>query len=85
LARIAAPLQLGEESVEVSASIGVAMYPRDADSAESLLVRADQAMFAAKSAGRNQWAVFTPALQRAEQERLRVTSDLRVALTQGQL
>jgi len=85
LARIATPLQLGEESVEVSASIGLAMYPRDADSAESLLVRADQAMFAAKSAGRNQWAVFTPALQRAEQERLRVTSDLRVALEQGQL
>ncbi|CAJ0858098.1 hypothetical protein R20233_00560 [Ralstonia sp. LMG 32965] len=85
LARIAAPLQLGEESVEVSASIGVALYPRDADSAESLLVRADQAMFAAKSAGRNQWAVFTPALQRAEQERLRVTSDLRMALMQGQL
>ena len=84
LARIAAPLRLGEESVEVSASIGLALYPRDADSAESLLVRADQAMFAAKSAGRNQWAVFTPALQRAEQERLRVTSDLRVALTQGQ-
>jgi len=85
LARIAAPLQLGEESVEVSASIGVALYPRDADSAETLLVRADQAMFAAKSAGRNQWAAFTPALQRAEQERLRVTSDLRVALAQGQL
>lgn len=85
LARIAAPLQLGEESVEVSASIGLAMYPRDADSAESLLVRADQAMFAAKSAGRNQWAVFTPALQRAEQERLRVTSDLRVALAENQL
>lgn len=85
LARIAAPLRLGEENVEVSASIGLALYPRDADSAESLLVRADQAMFAAKSAGRNQWAVFTPALQRAEQERLRVTSDLRVALTQGEL
>jgi len=85
LARIAAPLQLGQESVEVSASIGMALYPRDADTAESLLVRADQAMFAAKSAGRNQWAVFTPALQRAEQERLRVTSDLRVALAHGQL
>ncbi|WP_296227832.1 bifunctional diguanylate cyclase/phosphodiesterase [Ralstonia sp. UBA689] len=85
LARIAAPLRLGEESVEVSASIGLALYPRDADSAESLLVRADQAMFSAKSAGRNQWAVFTPALQRAEQERLRVTSDLRVAIEQGQL
>lgn len=85
LARIATPLRLGEESVEVSASIGLAMYPRDADSADSLLVRADQAMFAAKSAGRNQWAVFTPALQRAEQERLRVTSDLRVALAENQL
>lgn len=85
LLRIAAPLQLGEESVEVSASIGLALYPRDADNAESLLVRADQAMFSAKTAGRNQWAVFTPALQRAEQERLRVTSDLRVAIEQGQL
>jgi len=85
LARIATPLQLGEESVEVSASIGLALYPRDADSAESLLVRADQAMFSAKNAGRNQWAVFTPALQRAEQERLRVTSDLRVAIEQKQL
>ncbi|WP_104656097.1 bifunctional diguanylate cyclase/phosphodiesterase [Ralstonia insidiosa] len=85
LARIASPLRLGQESVEVSASIGLALYPRDADSAETLLVRADQAMFAAKSAGRNQWAVFTPALQRAEQERLRITSDLRVALQQDQL
>lgn len=85
LTRIAAPVQLGEETVEVSASIGLALFPRDADSAETLLVRADQAMFAAKSGGRNQWAVFTPALQRAEQERLRVTSDLRVAIEQNQL
>ena len=85
LARIATPVRLGEESVEVSASIGLALFPRDADNAESLLVRADQAMFAAKSAGRNQWAVFTPAMQRAEQERLRVTSDLRIAIEQKQL
>jgi diguanylate cyclase (GGDEF)-like protein/PAS domain S-box-containing protein len=85
LARIATPVQLGDESVEVTASIGLALYPRDADNAESLLVRADQAMFAAKSAGRNQWSVFTPALQRAEQERLRITSDLRIAIEQKQL
>jgi diguanylate cyclase (GGDEF)-like protein/PAS domain S-box-containing protein len=84
LERIGAPLKLAEEMVVVSASIGVAMYPRDGDNAESLLVHADQAMFASKVAGRNQWTHFTPALQRAEQERLRITNDLRVALEERQ-
>ncbi|AEI75392.1 diguanylate cyclase/phosphodiesterase [Cupriavidus necator N-1] len=84
LERIAAPYHLAGELVVVSASIGVATYPKDADNAEDLLVCADQAMFAAKEEGRNRWKVFTQALLHAERERLRITQDLRTALASGQ-
>ncbi|MGN5476619.1 EAL domain-containing protein [Cupriavidus basilensis] len=84
LQRIAAPYRLAGELVMVSASIGVATYPKDADNAEALLVCADQAMFAAKEEGRNRWKVFTQALLQAEKERLRITQDLRTALAAGQ-
>jgi len=84
LERIAAPYTLAGELVAVSASIGVAIYPNDADNAEALLVCADQAMFAAKKEGRNRAKVFTRALLQAERERLRITQDLRAALAAGQ-
>ncbi len=84
LQQIAAPYRLAGELVMVSASIGVATYPKDADNAEALLVCADQAMFAAKEEGRNRWKVFTQALLQAERERLRITQDLRTALAAGQ-
>ncbi|GJG98492.1 EAL domain-containing protein [Cupriavidus pauculus] len=84
LEQIAAPYRLAGELVVVSASIGVAIYPNDADNAESLVVCADQAMFAAKKEGRNRWKVFTKALLQAEKERLRITQDLRTALDAGQ-
>ncbi len=84
LERIAAPYRLAGELVVVSASIGVATYPKDADNAEALLVCADQAMFAAKEEGRNRWKAFTQALLQAERERLRITQDLRTALASGQ-
>lgn len=84
LEKIATPYRLAGELVVVSASIGVAVYPNDADNAEALLVCADQAMFAAKKEGRNRWKVFTKALLQAERERLRITQDLRTALAGGQ-
>lgn len=84
LERIAAPYHLAGELVVVSASIGVATCPKDADNAEALQVCADQAMLAAKQEGRNRWKVFTPALLQAEKERLRITQDLRTALAAGQ-
>ncbi|PZX25391.1 diguanylate cyclase/phosphodiesterase, partial [Cupriavidus phytorum] len=84
LQRIAAPYRLAGELVVVSASIGVATWPRDADNAEALLVCADQAMFAAKAEGRNRWKVFSQALLQVERERLRITQDLRTALASGQ-
>ena len=76
--------QLGTEQVFVSASIGIALYPSDADHIENLLKSADQALYVAKGAGRNRFSFFTPALQEAAQTRVRLAGDLRTALQNHQ-
>ena len=79
------PYLLGQSEVFVSASMGLAMYPADASQIEDLLRHADQALYAAKGAGRNRWCVFPPAMQAAAQWRARLDADLRTALEAGQL
>ena len=80
-----APFPLGQEQAFVSASIGITLYPDDAASIGDLLKHADQAMYAAKDAGRNRFSYFTPALQVAALNRMRLTNDLRGAVKGGQL
>jgi EAL domain-containing protein (putative c-di-GMP-specific phosphodiesterase class I) len=81
---LAEPFQLGDEVGYISASVGITLYPDDADNVEELLRNADQAMYVAKNQGRNQASYFTPALQDAAQERRRLTHDLRSALAANQ-
>ena len=50
---LAAPVSVAGESVAVSASIGISCYPHDGASATEIIAAADQAMYRAKSAGRN--------------------------------
>jgi EAL domain-containing protein (putative c-di-GMP-specific phosphodiesterase class I) len=80
LLRLAEPFRLGDEVVYVTASIGITLYPEDADDLETLLKNADQAMYAAKRSGRNRYSYFTPSMQEAAQNRMRLGSDLRTAL-----
>ncbi len=80
LSVLQAPYQLGQEQAFVSASIGITLYPDDARDIDDLLKHADQAMYAAKGAGRNRFSYFTPALQVAALNRMRLTNDLRSAL-----
>jgi len=55
------PVLLNEATpVCVTASIGVSLYPSDIDDADSLLRRADQAMYQAKNSGRNRVCIFAP-------------------------
>ncbi len=79
-----AVFRLGNEQVFVSASIGITMYPGDATEVEDLFKNADQALYVAKGAGRNRFSFFTPALQEAAQNRVRLVHDLRVGLVENQ-
>ncbi len=83
--RLAAPFQLLQETVFVSASVGITLYPDDARDIESLMKNADQAMYLAKSSGRNRFRHFTAALQEAAQTRMHLINDLRNALARKQL
>ena len=78
------PFVLDGELARVSASIGIALYPADADEVDALLRHADQAMYAAKAAGRNRYSYFTPVLQEAALQRQDAALDLRAALAAGQ-
>jgi diguanylate cyclase (GGDEF)-like protein/PAS domain S-box-containing protein len=85
LRKLAEPFQLLPETVYVSASIGITLYPGDATGVEALLKNADQAMYAAKNLGRNRFRYFTPSMQYAAQARMRMANDLRAALNCNQL
>lgn len=60
IAEIACPMDLRGHAVQVSASIGVSFYPQDGTLPFELMKRADLAMYAAKSAGRNTFRFFQP-------------------------
>lgn len=84
LSKMAEPFQLHNEMVYVSASIGITMYPEDATDAEILLKNADQAMYAAKSLGRNCLHYFTYAIQEAAKTKRHIANELRVAVAEQQ-
>ncbi|MES2877974.1 MAG: sensor domain-containing diguanylate cyclase [Pseudomonadota bacterium] len=85
LQALAEPFHLQEDVIHISGSIGITLYPEDATEADSLLKNADQAMYAAKTHGRNQFNYFMPRMQHAAQARMRMANDLRDALTSRQL
>ncbi len=68
----------------VSASIGIAFYPHDATNTVTLLKIADQAMYAAKNAGRGCYRFFTKAMQKKSDFHMRLSNDLRQALHTNQ-
>ncbi|MCR4540385.1 EAL domain-containing protein [Pseudomonas sp. 18.1.10] len=69
----------------ISASVGISLFPSDALSAEQLLRNADSALFKAKSAGREGYALYTEELTAHAQNRVEIASELRRALDQHEL
>lgn len=79
------PFELARQFAYVSASVGIALYPDDAESIDRLLSFADQAMYLAKERGRNGYCSFVPAYQEEARKRNELANDLRHALAQGEL
>lgn len=79
------PVVIDGQECWVGASIGIASFPDDGDSAEILLVRADAAMYEAKTAGRGVWRAYQPSLVNPNMETLRLEGDLRKAVQRGEL
>ena len=79
------PVVIDGQECWVGASIGIASFPDDGDSAEMLLARADAAMYEAKTAGRGVWRAYQPSQVNPGMETLRFEGDLRKALQRGEL
>ena len=73
------------ESVGVTPSVGIAIYPEDGQDVSSLLRNADLAMYDAKDAGRNAWRFFDQASHLQSLSRLALERDLHGALERGEL
>jgi len=79
------PLFIAGAEALVSASIGISVYPDDAENLTDLLRNADMALYRAKALGKNRFAEFHPAMTEAAQRRLTLENELRRALAEGHL
>jgi len=85
IVEISRPLDLRGHRVEIGASMGMAFYPEDGTDPLELMKRADMAMYAAKSAGRNTYRFFQPKMLERTTRRLSTEMELRRALANGDL
>ena len=85
LESVAQPAAIGETAIEVSVSVGVAIFPHDGADSETLLRNADNAMYRAKEAGRNTYQLATSQMNTRAMKRLSAHSRLRKAMADDQL
>ncbi|GAB4477818.1 MAG: EAL domain-containing protein [Burkholderiaceae bacterium] len=79
------PIACGGHEVFVTASIGVALFPQHGDDVETLVRKADIAMYSVKDAGRNGWQIFDDAMNTATAQRWRLETALHRALERNEL
>jgi len=84
LARLSEPFEAAGHRVAGGASIGIALFPQDAQDSETLMKSSDTALYHAKERGRNQFQFFRPSLNSAAQRRLEVERELQVAIAEQQ-
>jgi len=80
-----APFNLGDLTLQLSASIGITLYPDDDNDADTLLRHADQAMYQSKQSGKNTYTFFDPEQNRAIHAQAKRLSDISEAIYDNQL
>ena len=85
LKSIAKPFMIEEHHLSVTASIGIALYPTDGSTIETLTKNADAAMYRSKQEGRNDYNFFTEEMQASSQRNLQLSNALHQALERNEL
>ena len=77
--------EVGGQTIQMTSSLGVTLYPADGDQTEEILKQADVAMYAAKANGKNCWRLYEPELTKDAYNRMVLTNSLRRALENDEL
>ncbi len=82
---VTTPIQIGTQSLSLTASIGISLAPRDGQTAEELLKTADTALSRAKSAGCDTFRFYSPEMDADAARRMTMEAALRLALENNEL
>lgn len=80
LEAIQMPIQADDHELNITASVGITIYPNDGRVAETLLKNADNAMYSAKAEGRNAYRFFTQEMHEKAQRQHRIVNDIKNAV-----
>ncbi|MCP2071904.1 UNVERIFIED_ORG: diguanylate cyclase (GGDEF)-like protein [Pseudomonas lini] len=81
---IARTFRVADHDLQISASVGISLYPGNGQNAEELLMNADAAMYHAKGAGKNGYSFFDASMNSNARKQLQLLQDLRIAVEQRQ-
>lgn len=84
LQRLSQPYHFEGQTIHVTSSIGVSIFPKDGLTAEELLINADAALFQVKENGRNNISFFCTSFNTSAKERLEMEKELYCALDEDQ-
>lgn len=84
LTTLGEPFEIESHTLQISASVGISMYPANGENPEALLQFADAAMYEAKKNGRDIYCYFAPELTQATKRRRKLENDLHQACARGE-
>ncbi|MGZ4960197.1 MAG: putative bifunctional diguanylate cyclase/phosphodiesterase [Methylomonas sp.] len=83
--RLREPMPIFEREIQITASMGMAFYPKDDETIDGLIRKADAAMYEVKERGRNAYLIYSPEMDHGKVERMSMETQLRMALESGEL